>query len=137
MVATNARQDDREIIDATVDAVTSAIPVGLTPIQMAAAAGRLARAAARQPVTTLRRSAALGADYVKIAAGTSDIAPERKDRRFGDEAFEKHPVFKRLAQAHLAGEQAVEAFLEELDLDEYKTGVEARADSAAAILGVA
>ena len=124
MVATStkrtssATQEDREIVDATVDAVTSALPVGLTPLQVGAAAGRLARAAARQPLTTLRRSAALGADYVKVASGTSDIAPERKDRRFTDEAFDKHPLYKRLAQAHLAGERAVDAFINELDLDE-------------------
>lgn len=123
MVATStkrtssAAQEDREIVDATVDAVTSALPVGLTPLQVGAAAGRLARAAARQPLTTLRRSAALGADYVKVASGTSDIAPERKDRRFTDEAFDKHPLYKRLAQAHLAGERAVDAFINELDLD--------------------
>ncbi len=113
-----AVDEEREIVNATVDAVTSALPVGLTPLQMGAAAGRLVGAAARQPLTTLRRSAALGAEYVKVAAGTSDITPERKDRRFGDEAFEKHPLYKRLAQAHLAGERAVETFLNELDLDD-------------------
>jgi polyhydroxyalkanoate synthase len=112
------RNEDREIIDATIDAVTSAVPVGLTPGQMAAATGRIARAAARQPLTTLRRSAALGADYVKIASGTSEIAADRKDRRFTDDAFDKHPLYKRLAQAHLAGEQAVDAFINELDLDD-------------------
>ncbi len=115
---TTAVDEELEIVDATIEAVTSAIPVGLTPLQMGAAAGRIARAAARQPLTTLRRSAALGADYVKVAAGTSDIAPDRKDRRFGDEAFEKHPLYKRLAQAHLAGERAVESFINELDLDD-------------------
>jgi polyhydroxyalkanoate synthase len=114
----NAADQDREIVDATIDAVTSALPVGLTPLQVGAAAGRLARAAARQPLTTLRRSAALGADYVKVASGTSDITPDRKDRRFTDEAFAKNPLFKRLAQAHLAGERAVDEFVNELDLDD-------------------
>ncbi len=110
--------DELEIVDATIDAVTSALPVGLTPLQIGAATARLARAAARQPLTTAKRTAALGADYAKIAAGVSGITPDRKDRRFGDEAFEKNPIFKRLAQAHLAGEQAVEALLNELDLDD-------------------
>jgi len=114
----SAVEEDLEIINATVDAVTSALPVGLTPGQLGAAALRLGQAAASQPLTTLRRSAALGADYAKIVAGVSDIAPAPKDRRFTDEAFAKHPVFKRLAQAHVAGETAVTKLLDELDLDE-------------------
>lgn len=109
---------DLEIVNATVEAVTSALPVGLTPAQLGAAALRLGQAAARQPVTTLRRSIGLGADYAKIASGVSDIAPTPKDRRFADEAFTGHPIFKRLAQAHVAGETAVASLLDELDLDE-------------------
>lgn len=114
----SAVEQDLEIVNATVDAVTSALPIGLTPGQLGATAVRLARTAARQPLTTLKRSAALGADYAKIAAGTSDVAPAPKDRRFADEAFTKHPLFKRLAQAHVAGEAAVATFLDELDLDD-------------------
>lgn len=114
----SAVEEDLEIINATVEAVTSAMPIGLTPIQLGAAATRLAGAAARQPLTTLRRSAALGANYAKIAAGTSAIAAGPKDRRFADDAFTKHPIFKRLAQAHLAGEAAVTNLLDDLDLDD-------------------
>lgn len=116
--ASKAVAEDVEIIEATVDAMTSALPVGLTPLQIGAAATRVARAAARQPLTTLRRSAQLGADFTKIAAGVSEIAPPPKDRRFTDEAFANHPLFKRLAQAHLASETAVADFINELDLDD-------------------
>ena len=115
---TSALNDELEIVDATIDAVTSAIPVGLTPVQIGAATARLARAVARQPLTTAKRTAALGSDYAKIAAGVSTIAPDRKDRRFSDESFEKSPFFKRLAQTHLAGEHAVQKLLSELDLDD-------------------
>ena len=113
----SAVDEDIEIINATVDAVTSALPVGLTPSQLGAAALRLGQAAARQPITTLRRSATLARDVAEVAVGTSDITPSPKDRRFADEAFTKNPLYKRLAQTHLAGEAAAAALVDELDLD--------------------
>ena len=114
----SALDDEREIVNATIDAVTSSIPVGLTPSQIGAAAFRLARAAARQPLLTAKHSVSLGAEYAKIATGTSDVAPGAKDRRFSDEAFSDHPIYKRLAQTHVAGEQALSTFIDELDLDD-------------------
>ena len=114
----SAVSEELEIIDATVEAVTSALPVGLTPLQLGAAATRFAQAAVRQPVTTLRRTAEYGAESVKIAAGVSDLEPDRKDRRFADEAFTKNPIYKRLAQTQVAGERAVAGLIDDLDLDE-------------------
>ncbi len=111
-------QDDVEIIDATIDAVTSSMPGGLTPGMFLGAAGRLVKAMATQPATTVRHTAGLGAEYVKIAAGRSAVEAGPRDRRFTDEAFSNNPLYKRLAQIHVAGENAVSDLLDDLDLDE-------------------
>ncbi|NNE13019.1 MAG: hypothetical protein HKN41_12335, partial [Ilumatobacter sp.] len=100
-------QTDGELIDATVDAVNETMPIGLEPGQMLAAAGRLAQTTAAQPGVFLRRAAKLAAEQVKIVAGTSEIAPGPKDRRFTDDAWHENPFFKRLAQSYLALDEQV------------------------------
>ena len=46
-----------------------------------------------------------------IAAGQSDIAPDKKDWRFQDPAWTSNPAYKRLAQAYLAMTDAVEKMI--------------------------
>ncbi len=110
-------QTDRELIDATVDAVTANIPVGLEPGQMLSAASRFARTAAKQPKVLGRRAATLAAEQIKIAAGRSSIEPGPKDRRFTDEAWSTNPVYKRLAQSYLSLDDQVHTLVADLELD--------------------
>ncbi len=110
--------DDIEIVEATIDAITSAMPVSLSPSQTAAAATRLARTAVLQPISVARRAAALGAEQARIALGVSDVAPDAKDRRFADEWFTERPGWRRIAQSQVAFERAVTGLIDDLDLDE-------------------
>ncbi len=111
-------EDDIEIVEATIDAITSAMPVSLSPTQTVAAASRLARTALLQPLTFARHAAALGTEQVRIAMGVSDVEPDAKDRRFADEWFTERPAWRRLAQSQVALERAVAELIEDLDLDE-------------------
>src|SRR3954452_21576626 len=86
--------EDREIVEATIDAITSALPVTLSPSQVVAAGDRLARTALTQPRAVLRRSAAFAAEQVKIAAGVSDVVAGAKDRRFSDDWYRTNPIFR-------------------------------------------
>lgn len=57
---------------------------------------------ARHPRVTARRAGSLAADLGRIAAGTSTLAPSKRDRRFADPAWNDNPLLRRLVQAYLA-----------------------------------
>jgi polyhydroxyalkanoate synthase len=81
------------------------------------AALRLAVSLARKPDLVGQQAAALGAELAQIALGRSQVAPDRRDRRFADPAWTQNPVLKRAVQAYLAGSQAAEALVGGADLD--------------------
>jgi len=71
------------------------------------AAARLAR----RPRRVAGRSAALAAELARIAAGRSDVAPARGDRRFADPGWVQNPAFRRLGQTYLAAAEALDRLL--------------------------
>ena len=112
------QQTDRELISATVDAITATVPVGLQPAQAFSAAARFAQTLAKQPQVVARRAAQLVTEQAKVLAGTSTVEPGPKDRRFTDEAFQENAVYKRLAQSYLAMDEQVHGLVADLDIDE-------------------
>src|SRR5580700_8032379 len=80
------------------------------------AALRLAFSLARKPELVGQQAAALGAELAQIALGRSQVAPDRRDRRFADPAWTQNPVLKRAVQGYLAGSQAAESLLAGADL---------------------
>jgi polyhydroxyalkanoate synthase subunit PhaC len=74
--------------------------------------GRLAS----RPGMVTRRASKLAADLAGIAAGKSEIAPIRGDRRFSDPAWTENPLLKRTVQAYLALGQSAEDLLADADL---------------------
>ena len=64
-----------------------------------------------------RRLGDLAGELGRIAAGTSTIAPARRDRRFADPAWTENPVLRRVVQAYLATGQAAEDLVADADLD--------------------
>src|SRR5215212_3621686 len=63
---------------------------------------RLAAALARRPATVAGRTGELVRELGRIAAGRSELAPGRKDKRFADPAWTGNPLLRRAMQAHLA-----------------------------------
>ncbi|MGF1595810.1 MAG: PHA/PHB synthase family protein [Acidimicrobiales bacterium] len=110
-------QSDAELIDATLDAVMSGLPLGPDAEQTAAAAARLGRAASRQPAAALRRSLRFAAEQGRILTGTSTVTPA-SDRRFADDTWSTNPLFKGMAQSYLAWRNEVHGFIDDLDLDD-------------------
>ena len=110
--------EEIEIVEATIDAITSAMPVGLSPSQVVSAGNRLVRTAWKQPTTLLRHTVALGGEALRVAAGVSDVEPDRKDRRFADEWFTERPAYRRLAQLQVALEHEIADLIEDLDMDD-------------------
>ena len=113
-----APQTDAELVEAAVEAFTSVIPVGLDPAQASASVARMARTAARQPGAAYRRGLRLAIEQARIAAGLSEVEPDPKDRRFGDDWFTTNPVYKRMAQSYVAWNREVHGLIDDLDLDE-------------------
>jgi class II poly(R)-hydroxyalkanoic acid synthase len=63
---------------------------------------RYAARMAGRPRTVTRRAGQLAAELAGIAKGSSQIAPERHDRRFSDPAWNTNPLLRRTVQTYLA-----------------------------------
>jgi polyhydroxyalkanoate synthase len=98
-------------------AINGANPfVGLNRQQLAAAVARWGGSLMRQPLVLASRVAGLTGEQLRVLAGTSDLAPDPKDRRFADPAW-NNPVWRRVAQSYLGTREAVLGSVDELDLD--------------------
>ncbi|HEV3055073.1 MAG TPA: alpha/beta fold hydrolase [Solirubrobacteraceae bacterium] len=97
------------------DAAVSRNPAGrfLDPVSTAKLAGALAR----RPAALARRIEGLGAELARVAAGSSEVAPPKSDRRFADRAWKESWLFRRLLQSYLALGGTVEALIDDADLD--------------------
>ena len=72
---------------------------------------------ASQPAVVAGQAAKLSADLANIAAGGSEIAPDRRDRRFADPAWTSNPLLKRTVQTYLALGGTAEGLLADAALD--------------------
>jgi polyhydroxyalkanoate synthase len=72
---------------------------------------------ARRPRTTGRRLAGLAAELARVGAGTSTVAPSKRDRRFADPAWSQNPLLRRAVQAYLAAGLTAEQLLGDAALD--------------------
>ena len=78
---------------------------------------RLLGSLASRPVSTGRRVGALAADLAAIVAGKSTVAPDRRDRRFADEAWAKNPLLRRLVQSYLASGASAQQLVSDAGLE--------------------
>jgi poly[(R)-3-hydroxyalkanoate] polymerase subunit PhaC len=80
-------------------------------------AARLASGLARHPREVAARIGGLGSALVRIATGSSTMAPPKGDRRFGDRAWHESWMFHRIMQLHLALEDTASGLVEDSALD--------------------
>ncbi len=90
--------------------------VTLKAEDMFGAGTNLVRALAAQPQTMMNQWMSLANDMTKIVTQSSDIAPDRKDRRFADTAWNNNIFSKGLMQSYLSWSEKVTEMVEELDL---------------------
>jgi polyhydroxyalkanoate synthase subunit PhaC len=79
---------------------------------------RLAAALAGRPRLVAGRGRQLLGELARIAVGTSQVQPSRRDRRFADPGWAGNPLLRRTMQAYLAAAQAAEGVVAEAGLDE-------------------
>ncbi len=104
----------------------AAAPLDLLLTQAALGRGRslplgttlaFGRALLSRPRRVAARAGTLGSELGRIAAGTSSVAPSRRDRRFADVAWTSNPLLRRLAQSYLAAAQAAEGIAQDVPMD--------------------
>ena len=83
---------------------------GMLPMDMVNAIAELA-----DPVTVAREMPWLTEELTKIALGKSDIAPDQRDQRFADEAWQTIPYFRLLGQSYRLFEMWMNRMYESAD----------------------
>src|SRR5580693_8485864 len=78
---------------------------------------RLAAALAGQPGLVAGRGFRLLGELGRVAAGTSQVQPSRRDRRFTDPGWAGNPLLRRAMQAYLAAAETAEGVLADAGLD--------------------
>src|SRR5580658_5309694 len=78
---------------------------------------RLAAALAGRPRLVAGRGRQLLGELGRIAAGTSQVQPSRRDRRFADPGWSGNPLLRRSMQAYLAAAGIAEGLVAEAGLD--------------------
>jgi polyhydroxyalkanoate synthase subunit PhaC len=79
---------------------------------------RLAAALAARPRLVAGRGRQLAGELGRIAVGTSQVEPSRRDRRFADPGWTGNPLLRRTMQAYLAAGQTAKGVVAEVGLDE-------------------
>ncbi|MEM8770682.1 MAG: alpha/beta fold hydrolase [Pseudomonadota bacterium] len=99
-------------------------PTALNPIigvrggELVKSLGVVMAHAARQPVPFAKHFASYGKDLYDIARGKSELAPDKKDRRFKDPTWNYNPVYKAGMQSWLAMRKGLEGWIDESGVDE-------------------
>src|SRR5262245_37203690 len=121
MTTTNGRQTGRgttEAARAALDVMlTDATTGGRTRFVSPGAAVSVAAGLARRPDRAVRRAGALGRELTRVARGSSELRPGRRDRRFADPAWETSWLFRRILQGHLAVGDAVDGLISDASLE--------------------
>ncbi len=72
---------------------------------------------ALHPGKVAARTSSLAAELRLVAAGRSQLAPAKGDRRFGDPAWERNWLFRRLLQSYLALGETVDGLVSDAEVD--------------------
>ena len=92
--------------------------VGLAREDFVGAIALLLRETASDPARTVKHMRGFGEDVVQILTGKSELAPDPKDKRFKDPAWQYNPFFRAGAQYYLAVQKGMKNWMQDLELDE-------------------
>ncbi len=92
--------------------------IGLTREDIFGAVAVMLRETASDPQRLIKHGQAVGEDMIKIMTGKSELAPNPKDRRFQDPAWQYNPFMRAGMQYYLAVQKGASRWLEDLELDE-------------------
>jgi polyhydroxyalkanoate synthase len=78
---------------------------------------KLGASLARRPDAVARRAVGLGIELGRVAAGGSELAPPKGDRRFADRAWQESWLHRRVMQGYLALSGTVDGLIDDAHLD--------------------
>ena len=81
------------------------------------AAAKFGAKLALRPQALAKRGLGLAAELSKVAIGSSELQPEKGDRRFKDKGWKLNPAFRRVLQSYLAAGQALDGLVSDAELD--------------------
>jgi polyhydroxyalkanoate synthase len=90
--------------------------IGIRAADFAGAAKALAGAAVREPVRAARHLGRYAKALGNAARGAAGAAPDPKDRRFADPAWQSNAALRRLLQAHAATGQELARYIDATSL---------------------
>ncbi|RYD60285.1 MAG: class II poly(R)-hydroxyalkanoic acid synthase, partial [Sphingomonadales bacterium] len=91
--------------------------IGLTREDIFGAVAVLLRETASDPARLMRHGQAMGQDMLQIMTGKSELAPDSKDKRFRDPAWQYNPFMRAGMQYYLAVQKGAAKWLDDLELD--------------------
>jgi polyhydroxyalkanoate synthase len=102
------------------DAANSAMSpiIGLAREDLMGAVAVMLRETAGKPAKTIKHMQAFSGDVLKILTNKSDVAPDPKDKRFADPAWQANPLYKMGMQYYLAAQSRVKDWVADLEVDE-------------------
>jgi len=92
--------------------------VGVRGQDIIDAASALLAQMARNPWAAARRHLSFLGELGRIASGASELAPDEKDRRFTDPAWQESAAYRALAQCYLAWGHALDRLVDDVKLEE-------------------
>jgi len=76
----------------------------------------LGQVAVRHPQALLQTMPDISFELMRIGLGTSEVAPDKGDKRFADPAWQQNPLFKMTMQTYLTYSAAADAYVDNLGL---------------------
>jgi polyhydroxyalkanoate synthase len=92
--------------------------VGIAREDLIGAVGAMLRETAGRPLKTFGHLKDFGGEVVKILKNDSDLAPDAKDKRFGDPVWRTNPLYKAGLQTYLALRKDMRNMIDEAGFDE-------------------
>ena len=90
--------------------------IGIRAADLQLAARALLKGAAKQPTLFMRHFAEYAGALGDVVRGKSTVAPDPKDRRFADPAWQTNFLHRRLMQIYLQSAQGIDKFISATDL---------------------
>src|SRR4051794_37875001 len=115
-----ADPDMTELADQAAPLDALLVDAAMSPVRRLAPNSSTAKFAVqlgRHPRSTGRRLGGLTAELARVAAGTSTVAPSKRDKRFSDPAWTENPLLRRAVQGYLAASNTAEQLVGSADLD--------------------
>lgn len=108
-----------ELGEKAADTPTALNPIiGIRRSELLKSLGVLVGNAARQPAPFAKHLGAYGKEVFDIVRGKSEIAPDRKDRRFQDPTWKYNPLYKYTMQSWLAMRKGFDGWIADSGVDE-------------------